>query len=333
MRVFISEFVCGGGWPGELPESLAREGEAMLRAVVEDLSQLDDVRVTTTWDSRLGPAPFNGVQVIPIEYSEIELPVFRELAGICDATLIIAPEIDGILSMRAAIALQAGARLLGPSVEAIDLCSDKRRLAEHWEQHGISTISTHEFGQETPDRFPIVVKPRDGAGSQGVRLIASRAEWDLLRSEDRDRSKLLWQPYVPGRAVSCALFVNPAWPEPIALLPAEQWLSSDGHFSYLGGRIPARSVDAASVQRAALGACSVVEGLRGYVGVDLIIREADTSVIAVEINPRLTTSYVGYRQLALDNLASYFCEESMPHAPRWRSGEVVVDPRSSGFAS
>ena len=52
-------------------------------------------------------------------------------------------------------------------------------------------------------------------------------------------------------------------------------------------------------------AAQAVEGLFGYVGVDLVLGSCadgkDDAVI--EINPRVTTSYVGLRRLARFNLA------------------------------
>ena len=72
-------------------------------------------------------------------------------------------------------------------------------------------------------------------------------------------------------------------------------------------------------------ALSTIPGLFGYVGVDLLIPESpwDRLPLIVEINPRLTTSYVGYQQLCLDNLAAMWVGEE-PHStvPLWRPGEV-----------
>jgi hypothetical protein len=48
----------------------------------------------------------------------------------------------------------------------------------------------------------------------------------------------------------------------------------------------------------ASAACRTIPGLRGFVGVDLLLDEETGTVTVVEINPRLTTSYLGYRQLA-----------------------------------
>ncbi|MCH7688058.1 MAG: ATP-grasp domain-containing protein [Planctomycetes bacterium] len=51
-------------------------------------------------------------------------------------------------------------------------------------------------------------------------------------------------------------------------------------------------------------ACECIEGLNGYVGFDLILQKTNKDQpVIVEINPRLTTSYLGYRELMDENLA------------------------------
>lgn len=50
--------------------------------------------------------------------------------------------------------------------------------------------------------------------------------------------------------------------------------------------------------RAAVGA---LPGLRGHVGVDLVA--APDRCVVIEVNPRLTTSYVGLRRVLRANLA------------------------------
>jgi predicted ATP-grasp superfamily ATP-dependent carboligase len=49
-------------------------------------------------------------------------------------------------------------------------------------------------------------------------------------------------------------------------------------------------------------ACRAIPGLAGYVGVDLILTPGGPLV--VELNPRLTTSYLGLRAATRRNLAA-----------------------------
>ncbi len=80
--------------------------------------------------------------------------------------------------------------------------------------------------------------------------------------------------------------------------------------------------------RLACRAIGAVPGLAGFVGVDLILsRESGPDPVdtEVEINPRLTTSYVGLRALARENLAERWLEAMLgqPVGPiGWREREV-----------
>jgi predicted ATP-grasp superfamily ATP-dependent carboligase len=70
-----------------------------------------------------------------------------------------------------------------------------------------------------------------------------------------------------------------------------------------------------------------VPGLLGYVGVDLVLGDAadGSQDYAIEINPRLTTSYVGLRQLAEFNLAEAMLVAAagkLEQPLRWKPGHV-----------
>ncbi len=333
MRVFVSEYVCGGGWSGTTRAgSLATEGRAMLCAVVEDLSRIAGVKVVATWDARLGPSPIRSAQIVPVESPADEMIHFRKLAAESDAVLVIAPEFDGILFNRCRIVEELEGRLLCPSSRAVALCADKLRLAVHLRDAGIVTVPTELLGDAAPLQFPVVIKPRDGAGSQDLYLVEDVIAFDRLRREelcDVALQHFIWQPYVAGQAVSVALFFAPSRRAVEVLVPAEQRLTSDGRFRYLGGRVPLpmKSSDCAALQSAAVAACRCVPGMCGYVGVDLILPEAaPEQPVIVEINPRLTTSYLGYRALAENNLAEWMLIPARFERPiEWRRGAVEFD--------
>jgi predicted ATP-grasp superfamily ATP-dependent carboligase len=111
------------------------------------------------------------------------------------------------------------------------------------------------------------------------------------------------------------------------LPPCRQLLSDDGRFHYLGGECPLSDNLAARAQRLAARAVGMVPGLRGYVGVDLVLGDAadDSRDQIIEINPRLTTSYIGLRTLAGGNLAKAILAAAMGHAlpnMNWKPGRV-----------
>lgn len=294
MRIFIYEHVSAGGLGPDVPASLLREGEAMRTAVTVDFRRVP------------------GVELV-------------DCARAAEFSLIIAPEFDDHLRRLSAEALAAGSRLLGPSPGAIAFTADKLRLAQFWHERGVPHPWTGLVGAAS--RFPWVLKPRHGAGSQATFLI--RDETDkvaALGAVDWD-GEMLAQEYVAGQAASVALLIGPAQTTPLA--PARQLLSSDGRFHYRGGVLPLPPPFAERATRLALQAVAGVGGLAGYVGVDLVLGD-DGRDFAIEINPRLTTSYLGLRQLCQQNLAELMLRCALGHPlalPTWHNGEVHFDPR------
>jgi tyramine---L-glutamate ligase len=334
LKLFVSEYVCSGAWPErEISCSLAVEGRSMLAAILADFASIPGVDVFTTWDRRLGAPTVESVQTSLIDSPAQEQTSFERLARECEASFVIAPETHGVLAQRAAVVVQSGNRLLGPAPAAISLCADKLELCRHLQQHGIPTIETAALRLEDSNaddfEFPIVVKPTDGAGSQDTVLVWDRTEFERLCQTRRQSSPLqdIWQPFVRGTAVSTALLMAPDGIDAEVFPPAEQFLSDDGRFGYSGGRIPARCPAHNMILQSALAACRAVPGLRGYVGVDLVVPDAALErPVVVEINPRLTTSYLGYRVLAQESLAERMLfPDRFAERIVWRAGGVEFD--------
>jgi predicted ATP-grasp superfamily ATP-dependent carboligase len=317
--VFIHEFFSSGAFEGDLSKSsLAREGLAMLSALVDDFSRAGDRPVVSTLDGRLHDSPAAArvaerARVTWVNSASDERRLFHELAGAPAATLVIAPETGGILLERRRMTDAAGGRFLGPSPHAIRLCGDKLRLYEHFERHGLSTLPTSRWdfsANRTAYPFPIVVKPRDGAGSVNTFLVQDARELQARREEliarfNQAGQEPIVQPFVEGRSLSTAALIDG---DRIEVLPiGQQRISRGGCLHYEGGRIPACDIPPALADEAAElveRACRSLPGLAGFIGVDLIAAAQEPRIRIVEVNPRLTTSYVGYRRLTRENLAA-----------------------------
>lgn len=331
MLVFIYEYFCAGG-PGSA--AIRAEGQAMLSAVAEDLRRAPAVKTCILFDPALLPAvrdwPVNFS--FPLQRPETEEHYFRELARAAHCSLVIAPECDGLLAERCRWVEEEGGRLLGPSSAAVRLTGDKLELARHLLARGVPTPPTSPWPGEPPSAFPLVCKPRHGAGSQATFLV--RDERELSRCVGRAREEgwdgeMIVQPHVPGRAASVAFLTGPG--QRAALPAAEQILSDDGRFHYEGGRLPLPDALNRRAQRLAERAVAAVEGLCGYVGADLVLGESadGRGDRVIEINPRLTTSYVGLRALARFNLAEALLAAATGAALpplRWREGPIRFRP-------
>src|SRR5262249_10569935 len=152
----------------------------------------------------------------------------------------------------------------------------------------------------------LVCKPRFGAGSQATFLVRDPDTLPACIERARIagwRGEMIVQPFVAGTAASVAFLCGPR--QCVELAPAAQLLSADGRFRREGGAVPWPELLATRAARLARSAVEAVPGLAGCVGVDLVLGDrADGSADwVIEINPRLTTSYLGLRELAEQNLA------------------------------
>lgn len=281
----------------------------MLSALLQDCCALPGVEAHTL----LGPAIHH---TLPATIHRTDpargwLASFTDVLHRVDAVLIIAPEFERLLETLTLCAEQHAKQLIGCSAASVALTADKWACGRHLEKHGVPTppcqeFRTSEIATLKPDfTYPLVLKPRDGAGSLATVRIDEPSSlpetFRLVRDENPGQEWIL-QPLAPGQPASVACIVHEKGV--VALPAATQQISTNGRFHYCGGELPLLPRAGERAQRLAKRALTTISGLRGYVGVDLILGEAqdgrDDSVI--EINPRITTSYLGLKALCQQNL-------------------------------
>jgi predicted ATP-grasp superfamily ATP-dependent carboligase len=305
MHIFLYEWATGGGLveaPGPLPASLVLEGTVMIGALAADLVRIDGCRVSALRDPRVLQLALHGCCVADVTDSSSHHDEFERLAAEADATILIAPEFDGILLRAANRVLSSGGRLASPSPEFIRIAADKHRTCESLSAatvptpHGVALEADEPLPLDFP--YPAVIKPIDGAGSQDTYMVSGPYDSPPAYAWPRRLEQ-----YLPGSAASVSLLCGPT--ARVALSPSKQRLSNDGRLRYLGGELPLPAGLAERAIALAERALAVLPSTVGYIGVDIILgRDPHGSEDAViEVNPRLTTSYVGLRAAAQSNLA------------------------------
>jgi tyramine---L-glutamate ligase len=341
LRILVYEYVSGGGYAGKpLPLGVLSEGYSMLRGAAEDFGVAGH-EVAVLLDARIAelcPSVEADV-VLPIKSSGEADLIFKAAAQEADAVLVVAPEACGVLQSLVETVNHAGALSLNCTPSAIEKASNKVSILERLKQTGLQVprtvlldagegVGSVEQAALLELSYPIVVKPLDGAGCSGVNLVRNKQQLEVyLKNLMRDDlgAHFLAQELIQGVAASVSLVVADGKASAVSLNSQNVTLATpDGHSSYMGGTAPLEHPMLSEGFAAAEKAVSALPGVRGYEGVDMILTESGPVVL--EVNPRLTTSYVGLRKVAPFNLAQAMLDAAS-------EGKLPERKRTKGYAS
>jgi predicted ATP-grasp superfamily ATP-dependent carboligase len=259
-----------------------------------------------------------------------EESTLRALTAQCDHTVLVAPETGGVLAERAGWIASAGGSHLGSTVDAIKTTGDKLVLAGHLTSLGIATLTTEHLeprdGRNYLGPFPAVVKPIDGAGSEHSYVVADRQGFAALPEIP---GELLIQDFQPGEPMSASFLVGENGEAHLLGVGWQAIANRNGRLRYEGGRLPGTPDRALGEP---LSAVWSIPGLRGFVGVDFIWNDVTMTASVIEINPRVTTSYVGLiRYLGVGNVARAWLGVITGTLGREDVRRLIARPRVGGL--
>jgi len=314
MKILVFEYITGGGFnKQELPDSLASEGRLMLQALLDNLRSYiegNGITVIVMLDSRvngsLNTAGFDTVIIKPEQNSHEE---FARLALHCDAVWPIAPEFDGVLQTLCQTVELLGKTLLTSPSSAVAITGNKFNTYQRLKQHHIAIVPTRIFtsaawesNSDTPELAQELaglsyasptckveqwlVKPVDGVGCLDSYILTDRKDFEQMRSR---KGHYVIQPHIEGKktSLSCLFKQGIGW-----LLCANlQQFNIINQQYHLSKIIVNHHSDLSVYQDLVDNIAHALPELWGYVGIDLI--ETPEQLLVLEINPRLTTSFVG----------------------------------------
>ncbi len=295
MRLFVSEFITGGGIANDpLPESLKQEGQLMLHAVLNECSKINGVQLVTTCDSRINLS-IDNVEVHAVENAFDYIQQLTLIATQCDATWIIAPESEGILETIITHLDKEKITLINCDINSIHITSDKLTCAQHLTKNGILTAQNMTREEALAYAQPVIIKYRHGAGCEGL-MRCENGKQALQLIDDY----LMWvvQPYLEGNHLSISLLFSNN--DVRVMSVNEQIIEGERKLALKACHVNAYPVNE-NIQILANKILNTFPGLKGYVGVDLIDVQGDYYII--DINPRLTSSFVGLSGVLEDNPA------------------------------
>ena len=304
MKLFIYEHITSGALSGNsLPVSLANEGHAMLMAVLHDCAYLNGMLINTMRDQRLKAIEFiddhpqHNCHFISTQTQYAQC--WQHCLDIADAVLIIAPETDNLLVGLQQQALAANKLIIGCQPNAIKLATDKNKCNEHLIKHSIAVVETTlaYHWLTTPFTSPpgYILKPTDGAGCINTYYFNNSDELQrhLSSQELATLHRLIVQPYVEGISASLSLLASNDDIEVLAI-NRQNIAQFQQQLKVTSCTINDLSAIPLSIEKASKLAQQIhkaIPGLWGHIGIDLIV--TDSSAFVTDINPRLTSSYIG----------------------------------------
>jgi predicted ATP-grasp superfamily ATP-dependent carboligase len=256
---------------------------------------------------------------------------WTEIARGSDRAIVIAPELDGFLAGIIHAMRAGGCHVIAPEDRFIQCASDKWETSRHWSQHMQTAMPTKDPGNDhalIPTQLasqwldaassPIqndaqsegwVLKRRFGAGGTDMKRFGSTRCLVEHLGNMKELNPWIVQPWITGRPCSLAI----VGPEVIG--PFEQIFDADSG-NYIGGQGPlechsGRLKAFAKMLVQALPKTSATEALSGWVGIDFLM-DPKGRWFPLEVNARLTSSYLGYRRIYGHRLAEAILGQPIP---------------------
>jgi hypothetical protein len=176
--------------------------------------------------------------------------------------------------------------------------------------------------------FPVIFKPLDGVGCSGLSLVKDESQ--VVNAVAKINAELaserfIVQEFLEGDAVSVSLLCTQNKALAVSLNKQQISLSEpDQPSGYNGGYVPYDHNLKKKAFETAEAVVSGFPGLRGYVGVDLILTK-DNHALILDVNPRLTTSFVGLSRVAGFNFADALVKAAI-------NGELPTSTPINGFS-
>ncbi len=324
IRLLLVEFIHADGRTyADAPAGLRIEGRAMLNALASDAAEAMGVCPTVLLCEAAVEDGCRFSRGVGVTTSDSCRPLIEQLtaiAGRFDAVLPVVPECEQLLPLVARTLKDANANTLLPSQEFVETCSDKLATWQVFRNAGVPMLECTDIGAGVVSAAAMengVFKDRWGAGCEGIHR---------ERPDDMDLTRAICQRWIDAESLSVGVLGN--GDETFVLPIAHQRIQwANGRPKYVGGDVPA-IVDSSTTHQVTAITQKVLAfaaEFAGYFGIDFLVDKESGTVFLNEVNPRLCTSYIGYRRLLNSNALELMLGITPMDAVTLRSAAVSFD--------
>ncbi|MDI1362392.1 ATP-grasp domain-containing protein [Methylotenera sp.] len=318
LKLFVCEFITGGGLCAEaLPASLVKEGALMRDALLADLIELDGYEIVMTHDARLAASPLVKSSLQVDNNFEVS---FKNMLTQVDLVWLIAPESNGTLLKLSEMCYEADVIFLGCEFDATLIGTSKSLACEALQEAKILTIPTitgddfvldEEFtvaqSIQALNHSRWIAKPEDGTGCEGIKIFDDLQKLMVWLKQDDRYLNYIIQPFQQGITASLSMLCRAGKGWLLSCNKQNISLNADT-FNLTGITVNGMQTYWQRFETLARKIAKMLPDAAGYIGVDVIVDVENDKIYVVEINPRLTTSYVGLREAIGHNPAKIILE-------------------------
>lgn len=307
---------------GENDKCISSEAEALIRSLLDDLKDFNVSIILNNTYKHVADGYDNATPII-ID-GNLEEYLKDNLNGF-EKAIYIAAENDNHLYNIAKILEDNDVFIYNSNSEACFRTSDKYELFDalynvvpqpltnkfkidpkgYWKR-AVENLYKKWQAEDPLSTLKIIIKPINGVDCENVVILDSIDDltYDLEKIFPPG-SRILVQEYIEGEDISVSLIVNDGKAIPLSI--NKQFVEIRDDFErYLGGMLPYDTDFEETILEVAVRACESLEGLKGFVGVDLRLNTNENDMYnayLIEINSRFTTPYVGLQKIAEFNIA------------------------------
>ncbi|WP_295115013.1 ATP-grasp domain-containing protein [uncultured Methanobrevibacter sp.] len=306
---------------GEKDKCIISEAEALIFALLDDLKDFNvNLVINDSYEDIV--RSYENVNPILIDMDFIDW--LKDTAANFTRAIFIAAENNNNLYNITRILEENDVKIYNSSAEACFKSSNKFESYEaisnivpqprtfkfkidpkgYWKR---AIENLHEKWQSEDPLTPLklIIKPLMGVDCEDIVIIENIEDLTLdLDKIFKPGSRVIVQEYVEGTDISVSLISDGKKAIPISLNRQYVELKNDKG-TYLGGELPFENKYKDEAFDIATKAVEAIDGLKGFVGVDLLINADEKDVYSVyllEINSRFTTPYVGLKEIANFNI-------------------------------
>ncbi|WP_296879269.1 ATP-grasp domain-containing protein [uncultured Methanobrevibacter sp.] len=306
---------------GEKDKCIISEAEALIFALLDDLKDFNiDLVINESYEGAV--KDYENVNPIFIDVDVVDW--LKDNAENFTKAIFISAENDNNLFNITEILEKNNVEIYNSSADACLKSSDKSLSYEalsnivpqprtfrfkidpkgYWKR-AIENLHEKWQAEDPLTQLKLIIKPLTGVDCEDIVIIEKIEDLTLdLDKIFRPGSRVIVQEYVEGTDISVSLISDGKKAIPISL--NKQFVElKDDKARYLGGELPFESEYRDEAFEIATKAVESIDGLKGFVGVDLLINADEKDIYSVyllEINSRFTTPYVGLKEIANFNI-------------------------------